>query len=712
MNITMKIKYLSIFPIVIVLVLSGFSFANAQSDVFTQNLYYGLQNNSQVTQLQEFLTSQNLYSGPITGNYYFLTIGAVKAFQTQQGITPAAGYFGPITMAAANKIANTTVSASNNEAITETGTSTPSIASASSTAQLQLAALMQEVALLEQQLQAQQSSTQALQSIQTQVQQIASNTQSIATASPACPQYSIAVCGTNSKTYYGNSCLGYGMPATVAVASQGACIAPSQTCTPNWQCNTWSACSSSQQSRTCSDSNNCGVANGEPLLTQSCSMPTPTSSSALNNDDTLSSLNVNGTLISGFSPATLSYNDLLPAGTTAIPVITATTNNANATKVIYQTTATTGSATVTVTAQNRTATQTYTINFAVLPTLTITMDTSVHVPTYVVAGSTGNTLIGFDVTTNSSAGVSLAGSNITITDNISNNSNGASSFENLTLWQGTTEISGPAQMNIGSNGVGTIVFPLGNSSALVTQNNTPLAFQIHGDVNALTSSATVLKSLHSFGVIGSSVVGSWQYQNSPVSITASGNVSESNIVILPYYATLDASGGGNSNNTVIWRNITVNDNIGTITLEADPIETGSATVNSFTLEFSGTGLFNQYQPSHLGTFIVALVGSGGNTVDSETCTPVVSVTGQQAYAVGTGSCSVTFPINTSLSSGNSVSYTLETPNPIIQKTDTGNGYDQNVLLFLNDVDWTDGKTPDIHWSASNQPSQMFSYTYE
>jgi len=159
----MKIKYLSILPVITVLVLSGASLAHAQ--VFTGSLYYGLQNNSEVTQLQEFLTSQNLYSGPITGNFYFLTLSAVKAFQAQQGITPAAGYFGPITIGAANKIADAAVSASNNEAITETGTSTPPVVTASTTPQLQLADLTQELALLEQQLQAQQSSTQALQQI-------------------------------------------------------------------------------------------------------------------------------------------------------------------------------------------------------------------------------------------------------------------------------------------------------------------------------------------------------------------------------------------------------------------------------------------------------------------------------------------------------------------------------------------------------------------
>src|SRR5579872_1101987 len=110
----MKIKYLSILPVIAVFIFSGVSLAHAE--VLTENLYYGLQNNSQVTQLQEFLITQNLYAGPITGNFYFLTLGAVKAFQNQQGITPAAGYFGPVTMAAANKIADAAVGASNLQA--------------------------------------------------------------------------------------------------------------------------------------------------------------------------------------------------------------------------------------------------------------------------------------------------------------------------------------------------------------------------------------------------------------------------------------------------------------------------------------------------------------------------------------------------------------------------------------------------------------------
>jgi len=184
----MKIKYVFVLPtIVATLVLSGISFAHAQ--VFTKNLSFGMQGDAQVSQLQELLKARGLYTGPITGNFYFLTLTAVKAFQTQQGISPAAGYFGPLTRAAAEKIADVEIRASDAQAVAETGTSTPST-TAPNTMQLQLDVLLKQVALLQQQLQAQQSSAQAIQNLQAQVQQqtrIIQQLPQIATITPTLP---------------------------------------------------------------------------------------------------------------------------------------------------------------------------------------------------------------------------------------------------------------------------------------------------------------------------------------------------------------------------------------------------------------------------------------------------------------------------------------------------------------------------------------------
>ncbi len=43
-----------------------------------------------------------------------------------------------------------------------------------------------------------------------------------------------------------------------------------ETCTPNWQCDDWSACAEGTQTRTCVDSNVCGLVTGKPAVTQDC----------------------------------------------------------------------------------------------------------------------------------------------------------------------------------------------------------------------------------------------------------------------------------------------------------------------------------------------------------------------------------------------------------------------------------------------------------
>lgn len=68
---------------------------------YDRDLYFGVTGND-VAELQQFLTDQGMYSGPTNGNFFSLTQGGVKHFQEREGISPAAGYFGPITRARAN----------------------------------------------------------------------------------------------------------------------------------------------------------------------------------------------------------------------------------------------------------------------------------------------------------------------------------------------------------------------------------------------------------------------------------------------------------------------------------------------------------------------------------------------------------------------------------------------------------------------------------
>ena len=77
--------------------------ARAQTPAFQYNLYYGVNDWSDVTALQEFLTEQGDYSGPISGHFYALTAKAVKQFQSEHDL-PVSGYFGALSRGVANAL--------------------------------------------------------------------------------------------------------------------------------------------------------------------------------------------------------------------------------------------------------------------------------------------------------------------------------------------------------------------------------------------------------------------------------------------------------------------------------------------------------------------------------------------------------------------------------------------------------------------------------
>jgi len=83
-------------------------------------------------------------------------------------------------------------------------------------------------------------------------------------------------------------------------------------------------------------------------------------------DATLKSLSIDGVLLTNFNAETLSYNVVLPAGTTQIPEVSATVNDeGKATMTITQATSLPGTATIVVTAEDGQTKLTYNINFIV-----------------------------------------------------------------------------------------------------------------------------------------------------------------------------------------------------------------------------------------------------------------------------------------------------------------------------------------------------------
>ena len=89
-------KYLKLLTI-LTLLLPVFSYAD-----FQVNLKYGAKGD-EVRELQEFLISEGHLTGTATGNFYSLTVKAVKEFQRVNNL-PVTGYFGSMSRDIANRI--------------------------------------------------------------------------------------------------------------------------------------------------------------------------------------------------------------------------------------------------------------------------------------------------------------------------------------------------------------------------------------------------------------------------------------------------------------------------------------------------------------------------------------------------------------------------------------------------------------------------------
>ena len=98
---------------------------------------------------------------------------------------------------------------------------------------------------------------------------------------------------------------------------------------------------------------------------------------------TLSDLTIDGTTVTGFDPATLTYDVELPAGTTTIPEVVATVADSGASAVVTDAASLPGATTILVTAEDGTTTKTYTIN------LIMPFDTSLGVIKVEAGSSSG-----------------------------------------------------------------------------------------------------------------------------------------------------------------------------------------------------------------------------------------------------------------------------------------------------------------------------------
>lgn len=99
-------NFKQLFLIITLFVLTT-SLVDAAGYQFNRNLYYGLRNDSDVVKLQDMLRKLGFFTLPdSSGNYFGVTVEAVKKFQVAKDIRPVSGYFGTLTRGEANKISD------------------------------------------------------------------------------------------------------------------------------------------------------------------------------------------------------------------------------------------------------------------------------------------------------------------------------------------------------------------------------------------------------------------------------------------------------------------------------------------------------------------------------------------------------------------------------------------------------------------------------
>ena len=114
-----------------------------------------------------------------------------------------------------------------------------------------------------------------------------------------------------------------------------------------------------------------GAIDGDPMIIQTYAIDGSSTTykikfvSAASNNARLADIQVNGNNINGFNAYLNTYNVQLPYGTTEVPVVTASAQDAGAIVTITQPTSTTGTAIIHVAAADGTTTNTYTLHFSV-----------------------------------------------------------------------------------------------------------------------------------------------------------------------------------------------------------------------------------------------------------------------------------------------------------------------------------------------------------
>ncbi|MEK7115028.1 MAG: peptidoglycan-binding protein [Patescibacteria group bacterium] len=334
-------------------------------------------------------------------------------------------------------------------------------------------------------------------------------------------------------------------------------------------------------------------------------------------------------------------------------------------------------------------------------TLNVALDQTTASTGQVVMGSTSNSLVSFRMSeTGNVENVKIT--ELVITDTVAT-STSKSSFTNLTLWQGNTQVGGPVAESIETSGPGKFKATFSFGTPVIVPQNGTIVLTLKGDVATFTSGGAVDNSAHQLQLDAASRVTAFG-QSSNTSLTGanltglSSAVSGNTQTVLRSKLTVSGATLGATSG----RTRSAVDNVATLTFTADPAY--DVTVNTLTLKFQGLAVSN-------GTAINARLIDPSTGTDWSGLTTGTCTTG-----VG-NSCSVTW----TLFGGTIPTITQGTSKSVYVRVDSSSfsngantGDSMSILVnAVGDVNWGDGTTTiGLNLEAKVVPLSIASLSYE
>ncbi|HTY39629.1 MAG TPA: peptidoglycan-binding domain-containing protein [Candidatus Paceibacterota bacterium] len=262
------------------------------------------------------------------------------------------------------------------------------------------------------------------------------------------------------------------------------------------------------------------------------------------------------------------------------------------------------------------------------PTLTVGKASASAPAQQVVMGSTNNSLFTMSLSSDNVEDIRVT--DVTLLDTITGNAAGIASFQNLTLYNGTTAVAGPLSLTVPGTSTGTVHFTM--SSPLVVPKNSTVNLELRGDVATFSSGGAQSGSGHTYGIAATSSVIALGNSSNQAAVVA-GTPTSSAATVYRTKVTLAASVLGST----AGRTRVAVDDIANLNFSADTAY--KAVLGTVALKFSGQAVSNG-SPA----FTVDLIDANTNTdlgsAAQGTCTP------------GAGnSCTVTFSPQFSIDAG-------------------------------------------------------------